>query len=251
MILFSFFYTLYMYGLIIMSIGLVFPAVGVLISVLPKSTHEHLLHGMTKSVVFLSFIRVKTRGVDTIDWKRGYVIMFNHVNLFDHFELYAALPIRCRGLESADNFKIPFYGWLMKTIGSIPLDRKNIESAKKAMELAKSYLYSGIGIAILPEGTRTRTGLIGPFKKGGFHLAIDTQSPILPITINGAYDVQHKGKFLMKPGKVEFIVHPPIETKGLDKSQLALLMEQVRNSIEGSFIPPKCITHQQVTSVIS
>jgi len=88
-----------------------------------------------------------------------------------------------------------------------------------------------LSLVILPEGTRTRTGLLGKFKRGGFLIAIETGIPIVPITVNGLFDFQQKGGFLLNPGRVEVVFHEPVETKGMTKNDASTLREKVRKFI--------------------
>jgi 1-acyl-sn-glycerol-3-phosphate acyltransferase len=136
--------------------------------------------------------------------------MGNHQSLFDLFVIPAAIPLVFTGVEADRHFKIPVWGFLIRKWGCIPIQRGNLEQARKSLDLAKQTLESGFSIAILPEGHRTRTGKMGPFKKGPFHLAKATAAPLVPFGISGLYDFQQKGGLVITPGEVTVRIGPPI-----------------------------------------
>lgn len=172
-----------------------------------------------------------------IDPRKRYIFMANHTNLLDHFVIYSAIPQKGRGLEKASHFLWPFYGWALKAIKMIPLpSEKGTGRSKKvylALQKASAYIrrHKWFSVIIMPEGTRTRDGKIGVFRRGGFLLAIKTKLPIIPMTINGLYKVQQKGGFIIRGGKVDIVVHKPVETKNLNKEDSTDLMKKVRDVI--------------------
>ena len=155
--------------------------------------------------------------------------MMNHVNLLDPFLIFTHYKDRAVGIEEESHFSWPIYGWLLKRIGQIPINRKSgkqsRESLNKAGELIKE---RAISIMILPEGSRTRTGRLGPFKKGGFLLAIESGLPILPIIQKGSYRIKKYGNWLIKPGKIDYIIEESISTKEYSKENIPELMDKTR-----------------------
>ncbi len=147
--------------------------------------------------------------------------------MFDLFVIPAAIPLTFTGVEAARHFKIPVWGYLIRKWGCIPIERKNLEQARESLALAKQTLDSGLSIAILPEGHRKRTGKMGPFKKGPFHLAKATCAPLVPFGINGLYQFQHKGGLVITPGEVTVRIGrpiPPDEYAHLSVDELRRLM---------------------------
>lgn len=145
-----------------------------------------------------------------IDKDRPYLIMGNHQSLFDLFVIPAAIPFCFVGIQAAEHFKYPFIGNLFKKWGNIPIDRFNLKRAIKSLNQAKKTFECGMSIGVLPEGHRTRTGEMGPFKKGPFHLAKEVKADILPIGINGLYKYNPKGSFIITPGKVTVKLGKPV-----------------------------------------
>lgn len=190
-----------------------------------------MLKLMCKNLVLFAGIRVKIKFVEKADYQKQYIIMLNHVNIFDPFLFFSRFPGRLRAIEEESHQNWPVYGWLTKKMGQIYINRKSgrkaLESLKKAGEFIKSR--KDFCVAILPEGTRTITGKLGNFKKGGFLLAIESELDILPIIQIGAYQIKKKGNWLIRPGKVELIFEKPISTKGYTKKNISELIKKTRD----------------------
>jgi 1-acyl-sn-glycerol-3-phosphate acyltransferase len=136
-------------------------------------------------------------------------------------------------LAKSSLFKIPFVGWGIKIAGDIPLVRGSTTSVKRAMERARFYVEHGMPVLIFPEGTRSTTGELLPFKDGAFRLAIETQAHVLPIAIGGTVGALRKGDW--KPGiaRGSSLVGEPISTEGLSMKDVAVLKERVKSAISG------------------
>lgn len=176
-------------------------------------------------------IRLNVSGRENVDIKKQYVVMMNHVNMFDPFLFYGKYPGRARGVEEESHFKWPVYGWVIRRIGQFPINRK---SGRKAMETLKK---AGLlirnrkeySIMILPEGTRTLTGKLGNFKKGGFLLALEAGLDILPLIQQGSFHFKRKGHWLLRPGKIDLAIEKPISTSGYTKDNITELMKKTRD----------------------
>ena len=156
--------------------------------------------------------------------------MMNHVNFFDPFVFYAAFPGVARGAEEESHFRWPFYGGTIRRIGMFPIDRKNTERAVESLRRAAAWVRErpGFSFGIMPEGGRTRDGRLGPFKRGGFLMALETGFDILPMVQSGAYRINHKGTRLIRPGKVDIAVEPAVPAAGIGKENVEELIERVR-----------------------
>jgi 1-acyl-sn-glycerol-3-phosphate acyltransferase len=183
-------------------------------------------------------IRKRVIGLEKFDPKIRYIFMANHTNLLDAFVVYSSFKQIGRGLEKAAHFSWPIYGWVLKAIKMVPIPseggtgrtKKIFNAMRYTMEYLKKRKY--LSLVILPEGTRTRTGLLGKFKRGGFLIAIETGIPIVPITVNGLFNIQQKGGFLLNPGRVEVIFHKPIETMRMTKNDASALRKKIREIIK-------------------
>ena len=139
-----------------------------------------------------------------------YIIMMNHSSFLDVF-IFPLVPRGAwTGITAAENFNIPVFSTIIKRIQAIPIERKNRQAAFESIKQAENVLKQGIHIGILPEGTRTLDGKIKPLKKGGFHMAINTKTPIIPVGISGAFEFKPKNRWWMKPGLVTINIGNPI-----------------------------------------
>ncbi len=137
----------------------------------------------------LAGAKLVVRRASGFDPKRTCFLLINHVNLFDPFVLYAAIPQFFRGLEFESHFRIPVYGWMMKRFGNVPVPDNNRPSDLKRMwRLTRAALDSGVSLAVFPEGQRTRDGHLGPFKDGVFRMAMKFGTPIVPVSMVGAQE---------------------------------------------------------------
>lgn len=178
-------------------------------------------------LIRLMGIRLVVTGTENIEKDQPYVIMGNHQSLFDVFVIPTGIPLVFTAVEASYHFSYPIWGYLVKKWGVIPIERENLKKAIESLELAKKALTSGMDIAILPEGHRTRTGELGPFKKGPFHMAKSTQADILPFGINGLYAYNKKGSFMLTPGVVTLNIGKPIRREEIEKMSVEQLREKL------------------------
>lgn len=162
--------------------------------------------------------------------QRGYVVVSNHQSTADPF-LLSFLPWDMRWVSKEAIFKLPIIGWLMKLGGDIPLRRGEAQSVVQMLNACKETLASGMCVMIFPEGTRSPDGKLLPFKPGAFQLAIETQSPILPVALTGTHACRPKGSLWFGEAKAVVRVLEPVETAGLTAADLPALIERVRESI--------------------
>jgi 1-acyl-sn-glycerol-3-phosphate acyltransferase len=152
--------------------------------------------------------------------------MSNHQSHLDIPLLYATLPSpTIRMLGKKELFQIPLWGKGLRAAEFIEVDRSNHVRAMKSIERAAELIRDGVSIFLAPEGTRSQDGHIGPLKKGGFHLAKDTGTPIVPVAIRGTIDIMRRGTKVMHTGKrVEVTIGAPI---AVEDREIADLMAEV------------------------
>lgn len=178
-------------------------------------------------------VRVTVHGLGHIDPDRAYVFAPNHQSHLDILALLAHLPGRVRFAAKTSLWRHPVVGAVLDTLGMVPVDRDRPESAIKAMARASGVAES---IVVFPEGTRSRSGRLLPFKKGAFVLAIRTGMPIVPITFVGTRRLMPKGsRMAVLAGPVEMHVHEPIPTAELDYDDRDALAARVRHAIAGPY----------------
>ena len=165
-----------------------------------------------------------------------YIIMMNHSSFLDVF-IFPLVPRGAwTGVTAIENFKIPIFSTIIKRIQAIPIERKNRQAAFESIKQAENVLNQGIHIGILPEGTRTLDGKIKPLKKGGFHMAINTNTPIIPVGVSGAFDFKPKNRWWMRPGLVTVNIGDPISINdytALGVDGLSTKVEKLLKSLSG------------------
>jgi 1-acyl-sn-glycerol-3-phosphate acyltransferase len=188
-----------------------------------------------KCILVLSNIRVTVKGFSNLKPGRSYIYMANHMSNFDIPVLQAYLPVQFRWLAKAELYKIPIFGYAMKRAGYISIDRSDRKSAIESLNRAAKIIRDGVSVVIFPEGTRSRTNHVQPFKKGGFFLAVDSGVPIIPIIIHGAGRIMPKKQMLIKPGNVILEIEKPINSSDYTRKTKDDLMKKVRDVILDSF----------------
>lgn len=227
-------YSLYAWIIWILHLLILGP-VALLATLIAPKLGFYAIKGVATSGLFLTGIRVTVRGREKVDWSRPHVFMGNHQNLLDPFALVLAVPVFMVGIEKKENQRIPVYGWISRAWGNLPIDRSNPGAARETIALAVERFKEGTSVAILPEGTRTKDGSIGPFKKGGFHLAVGAGADIVPFTFNGAFERLKTGSWRVFPGTIQVEFGAAISTAGYDKENLDELVERVRGAVCANF----------------
>jgi 1-acyl-sn-glycerol-3-phosphate acyltransferase len=186
----------------------------------------------SRILLWTAGVRLTVRLRTPLDPKQPYVFVANHLSTVDIWALFVALPVSIRFIAKKQLGQIPIFGWAMAAGRFIFIDRQNPAAARRSIDLASQRIRSGSSVAIFPEGTRSRDGLLGPFKKGGFHLAIAAGVPVVPIAITGAGEVMPPGHLLVRPGPVLIDVGEPIPTAGLAAGDRDMLLARVRDDIQ-------------------
>jgi 1-acyl-sn-glycerol-3-phosphate acyltransferase len=163
---------------------------------------------------------------------RPAIYCVNHTSNVEPPILFAALFPRLRVLYKAELRKLPILNLGFDLVGFIPVDRGNREQTTRAVNLAVARLNAGGSFFVFPEGTRSRTGELLPFRKGAFVMAIRAGVPLVPVAISGARDAMRKGSPIIRPATVRLRVGAPIETAGLDEGRRDELVHSVRAEVQ-------------------
>ena len=194
--------------------------------------HDWLQRTFCRRIAFLSGVRVEIRRAPGFDPQRTSFFMSNHVNLFDPFILYCAIPQFVRGWELESHFKIPAYGWLMKRFGNVPVpDVRRPSDLKRMWRLTQDAIDGGTSLIIFPEAKRTRNGHVDVFEEGGFRVAQQLGIPIVPVSLVGSIKHHRTGHWMLWPATVTVYLHDTIDTKGMTKKDVAALRDRVREII--------------------
>jgi 1-acyl-sn-glycerol-3-phosphate acyltransferase len=182
-------------------------------------------------------IRIEATGSRKIPLGRACIFMSNHVSNLDPPVLFAILPFRAGFFLKRSLLKIPLLGWGMQLADFIPVDRDGRPaSAHASVQFAKQVLSSGVHVMTFPEGTRSRTAKMLPFKKGPFYLAMESGAPVVPVSIWGTERMMTKGSLRIKPGTAHVVFHDSIDPRQFSTRER--LLSAVRAAI-ASGLPPE------------
>lgn len=174
-----------------------------------------------------AWIRIKNK----IPNDQTYIIMMNHTSFADVFFSMQPLRGKYTALLASFNFKIPIWGTMLRFFNAIPVYRRNKNKAIQAIKNAETIIKDmGYHVVIFPEGTRTTNGKLQKFKKGGFHMAINTGVPIIPIAVKGGFDFKPKTRWYIKPSIIDIEVGKPIDVTKYSISELDQLITHTRNT---------------------
>ena len=188
----------------------------------------------SRLICYLLFIRVKVYGAEKLELSQSYIVAANHQSVFDIFAMYGWLPNIFKWIMKAELRKIPLVGKACESAGHIFIDRSNPIAAQVSLKKAENQLTDGVSVVIFPEGTRTKTGEMGKFKKGAFRIATDLNLPILPVTIKGSFERLPRNTIYVSPGTIEMIFHDPLHVKNFEENQQSELIQQTWNIIHES-----------------
>lgn len=185
-----------------------------------------------ENTVRISGAEIQVSGLEHIDPKQTYVVMSNHQSNYDIVAIYYAFPATLRMVAKQEMRTLPLMGPAMEAAEFIFVDRSNNAAARRALDSAKERIHSGVNVWIAPEGTRSPSGQLGPFKKGGFMLALSAGVPILPCTVSGTRDVMPiKAASINLGRKAHVQFHAPLQTTDYGAAGRDRLMDDVRVSI--------------------
>jgi len=189
-----------------------------------------------KTALRVAGVKVIVTGREKVPAGRAVVFMPNHQSNCDPPAVAANLP-PVLIMAKREFFRVPILGTGMRILGFIPVDRTNRERAFAAVDQAVVALKNGYSFLAFPEGTRSRTGRLQPFKKGVFVMAIRAGAPIVPISVSGGREIMRKGEFKIHPGTVRLTIHDLVPTAGYTIADRAKVVAQVRQAIMSDLSP--------------
>lgn len=176
--------------------------------------------------------RVRYSGLERALSRQPCVYVCNHQSNIDIWVLIRVLPLKARFVAKQSLFRIPAIGWALAASEFIPIDRANRTRAIRSLDQAASKIRAGRSLVLFPEGTRSSGDLLGPFKKGPFHLALKAQVPVVPVAISGSSAVLPPRSMRVRPGPVQVRFLPAIDVASFGPSDVEGLRAAVRGDIE-------------------
>ena len=189
---------------------------------------DPLVRRFMRNTLLLTGARLRVRRSPGFDPDRPSFFVGNHVNIFDPFVAYSAVPQFLRGLELESHFDVPVYGWMMKRFGNVPVPvRPTAASLQEMKERCRKAIASGTSILTYPEGTRSRSGKLGPFRPGVFRMAREFGVPIVPMTQVGAYELKRVDSWMLRPSTIVVHLHDTIDTTEVRRGDEKELRDRV------------------------
>ncbi len=177
--------------------------------------------------------KLEIQGAERIDWSRPMVLVANHQSMIDIPALFRAVPVPLRFVLKREVASMPIVGWYARMMGMVFIDRGNARDAKRQLGAAADQLRGDATFAAFPEGTRSKDGVVGPFKAGALQVALEAGVRVLPVAIEGAGKVLPPSGFLVRPGVIRVWFGTPIETAGLAANERNALTQLAREQIVG------------------
>jgi 1-acyl-sn-glycerol-3-phosphate acyltransferase len=193
---------------------------------------ERVVRGWSRTWLAASGTRLEVVGRENVDPDRSYVVVANHISSLDIMACFLAVRLPIRYLAKKELFRIPLLAQGMRAIGIVEVDREARAAIHAQVNRqAKQLIEKKRSLIIYAEGTRPRDGVMRPFKKGAFTMAIAAQLPLLPVAIHGSYEAMPPGQPWVKGGTVTVIIDPPVETEGLGQASAGDLRDRVQGVI--------------------
>ncbi|NOT27506.1 MAG: 1-acyl-sn-glycerol-3-phosphate acyltransferase [Acidobacteria bacterium] len=184
----------------------------------------------SRLILLTTGVHVEIRGLDRLVPGRTYVFVANHQSIYDIPILFWSLPYQLRIIAKESLGQFPFLGWHLRRTGHMLVDRRRPDR-EAIFEWASRLTSQGLSLIVFPEGTRSGDGRVGRFKRGSFYLALDGGLPVVPISVIGSRHVMLKGRLATYPGRVQLVVHDPIDTTALAGSDPKIFAERIKQII--------------------
>lgn len=192
----------------------------------------------SKLTCWLALSPVRVRGQHNLLKNQSCVFVANHQGAFDIFMVYGFLEQNIKWVQKQSLRKIPFVGFASEIAGHVFVDNSSTAARLRTIQKAEKQLVDGVSVMIFPEGARTLSGKMGRFKRGAFQIAYDLKLPIVPLTINGPFDVMKRGTYQIHPRRMELVIHEPIFMNQVSDEQIHDVMKRVRQTIHDDLWTP-------------
>ncbi|HVZ40964.1 MAG TPA: lysophospholipid acyltransferase family protein [Candidatus Kapabacteria bacterium] len=218
----------------VLLVTLFYSIVSILVSLVDRSgrVYHRLMRQWSRALLWLFGIRTRVHGTENLERGTCYVYLANHASYLDIIVLGVTIPDSIRFIFKRELARIPFFGWTLALGPYILIDRADARNALGSIERAARQIGEGASVAIFPEGTRTRDGNLGAFKRGGFMLATRSGVPMVPVAIRGTYALLSRTDRRVRPGMVDVFIGKPIPPRpDMTRSQEHELQEEIRSTL--------------------
>jgi 1-acyl-sn-glycerol-3-phosphate acyltransferase len=189
--------------------------------------------GWAKRLLWVAGINIRVSGLEHLANDRTYVFVANHSSYFDIPAVFVAIPKLLRIMYKKELERIPFFGWYLKKSDFIAIVREESSTARKSLVEALNLIKEDVSVLLFPEGTRSKDGKLGEFKRGAFLLASKSGKAIVPVAIVGAHRLLPKGKIFFRSGEIYVKIGKPIElNEEQDKMLLSRRIEEIKSWLE-------------------
>lgn len=185
-------------------------------------------------VLFSLLIPVHVEGREHLEKRTSYVFVPNHQGAFDIFLVYGYLNRNFKWMMKKSLRKIPFVGKACESAGHIFVDKSSPAKIKHTIDQAKASLVNGVSLVVFPEGSRTFTGHMGHFKRGAFQMADDLQLSVVPVTIDGSFDIMPRTAKWIKWHPLRMTIHDPIPPQGKGAENIQTSMKLAWEAVQGA-----------------
>lgn len=193
--------------------------------------HRLCARPWARIILWVSGIKTTVKGLENIDPARPRIYMTNHASYFDIFALLAFLPVDFKFIMKQELMRIPLFGAAVRRAGYIGIARDEPRKAAESINEAAKKIASGSSVLIFPEGTRSEDGILLPFKKGGFTLAMKSGCEIVPVAVIGSHRIVKKGSFKINKGSITVSFGKAIPVASYTKRETDALMARVREAM--------------------
>jgi len=177
-------------------------------------------------------ISVEVSGLDRVAQAPACIFMANHLSFLDGPIVAMIIPRPVRIILKKSIFRVPVLGMAMRFVDFVSVDRRGVRGGQRSLLKAADLMRrKGYSFLVFPEGTRSRDGSMQVFRRGGFFLALNARTPIVPVAIRGSYELMPRGQWHARPGVIRIAFGEPIPVEGYAREAMGELMEKVREAI--------------------
>lgn len=193
----------------------------------------------SRLMCWLMLLPVRVEGRENLHARTSYVFVANHQGPYDIFLIYGFLGRNFKWMMKKSLGQLPLIGRACRSAGHIMVDKSGPRGIQHTCDQGRRVLHGGTSLVVFPEGARTFTGHMGIFRRGAFQLADELRLPVVPITINGSYDVlsRQQGFNFLTWHPLRLTIHPAIEPQGQGHDNVQYLMQQSYETIMSALEP--------------